>query len=151
MYDSIEDTLNHKHRVCELLSEVCDLLMERGENHDNTKLDDIEKNIFDEYTPKLKDSTYGSDEYKEFLSGMKVALDHHYANNRHHPEHHTDGVDGMNLLDVLEMFIDWKSASERHANGNIFNSIKHNKDRFNISDQLCKIFENTANDMKLER
>jgi hypothetical protein len=26
--------------------------------------------VFDEFTPKLRDSTYGSDEYKAFLEGM---------------------------------------------------------------------------------
>ena len=31
--------------------------------------------------------TYGSDEYKACLTEMKPALDHHYAANRHHPEH----------------------------------------------------------------
>ena len=61
---------------------------------DNSKLESPEKELFDEYTPKLKDCTYGSDEYKEFLKGLKVALDHHYANNSHHPEHYENGVNG---------------------------------------------------------
>jgi hypothetical protein len=50
----------------------------------------------------------------------------------------------MDLIDLLEMFCDWKAASERHANGNIYKSIKINKQRFNISDQLEQIFINTA-------
>jgi hypothetical protein len=106
-----------------------------------------EKGILDEFTPKLKGSTYGSDEYKGFLGAMKPMLDHHYANNRHHPEHHATGIDGMTLLDVVEMLCDWKAAGERHANGSIAASLKHNRTRFHVSDQLYRILENTAREM----
>jgi len=41
-----------------------------------------------------------------------------------------------------------KSAGERYENGNIYKSIEHNKDRFNISDQLIDIFTNTAKKLK---
>jgi len=43
-----------------------------------------------------------------------------------------------------EMFFDWKAATERHNDGNIFKSIKINQDRFKYSDQLADIFTNTA-------
>jgi hypothetical protein len=65
--------------------------------HDLSKTQDPELAVFNEYTPKLKDSTYGSDEYKGYLAAMGEGLRHHYAANRHHPEHFTDGVDGMTL------------------------------------------------------
>ena len=89
--------------------------------------------------------SYGTDDYKESLSRLKVALSHHYENNSHHPEHYENGVDGMNLFDLIEMFFDWKAAGERHADGNIHKSIEVNKDRFNISEQLASILNNTAN------
>lgn len=100
--------------------------------------------MFTEFTPKLAESTYGSAEYDGFRKAMGPALAHHYANNSHHPEHHKNGVDDMTLLDVLEMFADWKAAGERHNNGNILKSIETNADRFNLSPQLVKILENTA-------
>jgi len=112
--------------------------------HDQSKLDNPEISLFTEYTPKLADCTYGSDEYKSFLGAMKPAIDHHYANNRHHPEHFKNGVDEMNLIDMIEMLCDWKAASERHNDGNIRKSIEINANRFNMSPQLVKIFENTA-------
>jgi len=143
-YDSTVDTLLHIKRVNELLLKVSKDLMYRATYHDNSKLVDPEKSLFDEFTPKLKGCTYGSDEYKSFLSSLKVALDNHYKNNSHHPEHYENGIDGMNLLDLIEMFLDWKAAGERHADGNIHKSIKHNKDRFKMSDQLVSIFKNTA-------
>ncbi len=78
---------------------------------------------------------------------MKVGLDHHYAANSHHPEHFKNGVDDMNLMDLVEMFCDWIAATRRHADGNIFNSIRHNKDRFKLSDQLVSILGNTAHSL----
>ena len=51
-----------------------------------------ELDIFVEYTPKLKASEYNSPEYHQNLAEMKVALDHHYAHNLHHPQFHAEGV-----------------------------------------------------------
>ena len=143
-YDSTVDTLRHIKRVSELLGEAAIELIKRGNRHDNSKLLLPEKDLFDEYTPKLKNTTYGSKEYKEFLKGLEVALDHHYANNSHHPEHYENGLSGFDLFDLIEMFFDWKAATERHSDGDIMKSIDINKERFKMSDQLCDIFRNTA-------
>lgn len=143
-YDSKADTLLHIKRVSELMTEASIELINRANVHDNSKLESPEKEMFDEFTPKLKDCTYGSEEYKGYLSGLKVALDHHYANNSHHPEHYENGVNGFDLFDLMEMFFDWKAATERHADGNIYKSIEINKERFNLSDQTCDMFVNTA-------
>jgi len=146
-YDSKADTLQHIKRVNELLMTAVSELLIRAGKHDNSKIESPEKELFDEYTPKLKNCTYGSDEYKEFLKGLKVALDHHYAENSHHPEHFVNGVNGFDLFDLIEMFFDWKAATERHADGDIRKSIGINKERFGISEQLCDIFRNTADRM----
>jgi hypothetical protein len=146
-YDSKSDTLQHIKRVNELLLLAVSEMLVRSTKHDNSKLDSPEKELFDEYTPKLKNCTYGSDEYKGFLKELKVALDHHYSNNSHHPEYYENGINGFDLFDLIEMFFDWKAATERHNNGDIRKSIEINKERFNISDQICDILLNTANRM----
>jgi hypothetical protein len=143
-YDSAADTLKHIKKVGILLNKMISNLLSRIDNHDSSKLRSPEKETFDEMTPKLENSTYGSEEYKGFLKEMKKALDNHYANNSHHPEFYNKGIDGMDLIDLLEMFCDWKAACERHLNGNIYKSIEINKKRFNISDQLEQILINTA-------
>lgn len=143
-YDSTADTLLHIKRVAELLTNAAAELIKRANRHDNSKLVAPEKSYFDEYTPRLAGLTYGSDEYRACVALLQPALDHHYANNSHHPEHYKNGVNDMDLFDVVEMFFDWKAASERHNNGNINKSIAVNRDRFAISDQLARIFENTA-------
>src|SRR5690554_6575281 len=104
-YDSTKDTLLHIKRVNELLIDCSSELLDRAKVHDNSKLTSPEKELFDEYTPKLKDCTYGCDRYKEYLKELKVALDHHYAENSHHPEHYECGVDDFDLFDFIEMFM----------------------------------------------
>jgi hypothetical protein len=146
-YDSKTDTLLHIKRVAQLLTEASAELIRRANVHDNSKLNSPEKEFFDEYTPKLAGCTYGSDEYKSFLKELKVGLDHHYANNSHHPEHYENGVNGFDLFDLIEMFFDWKAAGERHNDGNIYKSIEHNKTRFSLSEQTVSIFQNTAKNL----
>lgn len=143
-YDSKADTLLHIKRVSELLNQSAIKLIERGLVHDNSKLEEPEKSYFDRLTPLLKSLTYGSDEYKSSLSELKEALTHHYANNSHHPEHYDNGVNDFDLFDLIEMFVDWKAATERTKDGDIYKSIQHNKVRFDLSEQLSKILENTA-------
>ena len=143
----LAETLSHIRRVQEILSIFIRELLDRSNNHDSSKLSDPELSVFAENTFKLKNLKYGSEEYNESLAAMKPAIEHHYARNRHHPEHHKNGIDDMTLSDILEMFADWKAASERQNNGNILKSIEHNCGRFNINPQLVKIFENTAREM----
>jgi len=149
-YDSTVDTLQHIKRVAQLLTEASAELIRRANCHDDSKLGDFEKPYFDK-AMKLKDITYGSDEYKECLANLKPALDHHYANNSHHPEYYKNGINGMDLFDLIECFFDWKAAGERHADGNIYKSIEFNKGRFNMSEQLVDIFTNTAERLGYER
>ena len=146
-YDSKQDTQNHIKRVASLLKECSTELNRRGKVHDDSKLKTPEKELFDEYTPILSSLKYGSPEYFESLEKLKPALKHHYENNTHHPEYYANGIDGMNIFDIVEMLMDWKAASERTDTGDIIKSIEFNKKRFNISDQLYSILMNTANQM----
>ena len=146
-YDSTNDTLDHIHKVQELLREVDANIGARAHIHDESKLQEPEKSMYDEFTPKLRALTYGSDEYKATLKAMGPALKHHYENNRHHPEFWDNGINGMSLLDLIEMVADWKAASLRHSNGSIIDSLKINKGRFGISDQLFEVIKNTVEEM----
>jgi hypothetical protein len=119
-------------------------LLRRAERHDQSKLQSPEREMFDEWTSKLRGVTYGSPEYAEFRRELKPVLDHHYANNRHHPEHFKNGIQDMNLIDILEMLMDWKASSLRHNDGNILKSIEINQERFGFSSDLRHIMENTA-------
>ena len=146
-YDSTEDTKEHIGYVQKFLNNIQNAINTRLYVHDNSKLQEPEKSMYDEYTPKLRAMTYGSDEYKACLKEMGVALKHHYENNSHHPEHYPNGINGMSLLDVIEMLADWKAAGLRHADGSMQQSLKVNKERFGISDQLAEILQNTVREL----
>jgi hypothetical protein len=143
-YDSTADTLKHAQRVGELMTQPIRELVDRSVCHDRSKTEDPELAVFNEYTPKLRDSTYGSEKYNGYLAEMQVGLAHHYAGNRHHPEHFEQGIAGMTLVDLIEMLADWRAATERHADGSLVSSLVIQRDRFGISDQLDQILWNTA-------
>lgn len=138
------ETQKHIEKVRKYIRIMTDRLTTRGVNHDAAKLESPEVEIFAEHTDALSETTYGSPEYQAHLDAMKPALDHHYATYRHHPEHFQNGVNDMNLIDLVEMLADWKAASERQLNGNLLTSIEQNATRFKMSDQLKQILINTA-------
>lgn len=137
------ETMQHMARLRDLLNGMVIELLRRGEVHDQSKLRHPEVEAFTAETPLLKTLVFGSPEYEAARARLGGALAHHYANNRHHPEHFPDGIRGMNLIDLLEMFCDWKAGSERHDSGNIRKSIEHNGRRFNMPTELIEIFVNT--------
>lgn len=155
--DSRVATYEHIQTVQRKIGNVIADLQRRQIEHDQSKLVSPEVEIFDEYTPKLKNSTYGSEEYKSFLAGMKPALEHHYFNNSHHPEYwayndatyyeddvrNGKAISRMSLIDLIEMLCDWKAATARHSDGDIRKSIEINQKRFGYSDELKQIFLNT--------
>jgi hypothetical protein len=143
-YDSRADTLFHSQRVAELMMQVIKEALDRTTCHDRSKTESPEVEIFDEFTSKLKTTTYGSEEYRQQLAAMGEGLRHHYAANRHHPEHFPNGVNGMTLVDLVEMLADWKAATERTADGSLSRSLDIQQARFELSNQLVTILWNTA-------
>lgn len=146
-YDSTQDTKEHINIVRSLMLRIEARIGVRRTVHDVSKTQEPEKSMYDEFTPRLRDMTYDSDEYKSCLQEMGPALQHHYAANSHHPEHYPNGINGMSLLDLIEMLADWKAASLRHADGDFRKSLAINKERFGISDQLHQILLNTVEEL----
>lgn len=169
MADSTQDTLAHRQMVVDFATDFCTSLLERADGygdktisdaaldfcndimdrayrHDESKLHEPEKERFDYVGTHqhLSKHTYGSDEYKKSLEYLGPALDHHYQENDHHPQHFPNGISGMNLMQLVEMWLDWLAACKRNKNGNIYQSLEVNKDRFKISDQLYNVLLNQA-------
>lgn len=136
-------TFRHIEAVRNFLNLFVREILGRGEHHDQSKLDEPEAKLFEEVGHELRGLTYGTAEYKESLTKLDPALQHHYANNRHHPAHFPNGIDGMTIIDIVEMLADWKASSLRQNDGNILIQLKENQERFGICEQLMHIFENT--------
>jgi hypothetical protein len=143
-YDCTADVKEHIRKVAYWLDDVAHRLQGRAKHHDASKLQPPEKKCFDVYTPKLKELTFGTQEYKDALAAMGEGLAHHYKANRHHPEHFKDGINGMTLVDVVEMVCDWMAACE--AKG-VQVDLDAACARFGIEPQLRRIINNTLQDV----
>lgn len=156
-YDSRPETRKHIERVQYFLGLARLNLYFRQSRHDESKLYSPEVEAFDIATPKLADLEYGSEEYKQALKNLGPALEHHFEHNDHHPEHYENGVRGMSLMALLEMLCDWRAASERTKQRTddpekirTFEAgLRHNFDRFGISDDLAEILLNTARELNM--
>lgn len=144
----IKDNYDHKRTVLSIISKICNDLLERGINHDNSKIEDYELYYFAE-TDRMKDVKFGDDSYKirikDINQPLGKALIHHYAYNRHHPEFHENGISDMNLCDLVEMLVDWIASMRCHSHKDVNSSMLFCKERFNISDQLFNVLKNTVN------
>jgi len=139
------ETLKHVNEVRANIWTMIKELDRRAQVHDASKFEEPERSVFANNAPKLAKTEYGTAEYNALLDEVKPAIDHHYSKNTHHPEHWPNGIDDMDLLDLVEMLADWAAATKRNKNGNVHKSIEHNQGRFNMSPQLTSIFKNTVN------
>jgi len=139
-----KETQKHIDQVAGYIALAITDLHKRMNNHDASKLESPEIEGFTKYTAQLKGLTYGSEEYTQSLKDMEPTIKHHYSHNSHHPEFYENGIDGMTLIDLMEMICDWISATKRHQDGNIKKSIEINEKRFKISPQLLQIIKNTV-------
>lgn len=149
--EHLTGVLEHKKLVAHYMQIVSTELFKRAIEHDYSKFTPEEFDDFERMTPILKTLTYGSDEYKAALKELGPALQHHYQVNSHHPEYYANGVNGMSLIDLIEMVCDWMAAVQRVKNGDIYKSLETNKERFAIDAQLTGIIKNTIDEIRYGR
>lgn len=138
------DTVEHIETVRKYIKLITDRLTQRGIDHDKTKLESPEAEGYAQFNDRLKDLTYGTPEYTQNLEDLKPTLNHHYAKNKHHPQHYKNGINDMTLIDILEMMCDWKASTFRQHDGNLLQSLEKNAELFGIQKQLLQILSNTA-------
>lgn len=140
------DTLTHINNVRNNLDKTVQNLRQRTLEHDASKLEEPELSGYEGLSQALKGLTYGTPEHRAAFAPYKEIIRHHYACNRHHPEHWQLGVTDMSLLDIIEMLCDWKAANDR-SGGDFGHSIQVSVSRFGISEQLHAIIINTAKEL----
>lgn len=115
-------------------------LNQRALRHDRSKEYNYEE--FSGYinmTKELKPLTYGTPEHKAIIDKYKYAVELHYKNNDHHPEHFKNGIKDMNKVQIIEMVCDWVGAMKcRNTLDNYKTSMEFNKKRFSIPEELYK-------------
>ena len=151
-YDSTVDAVAHIKKIQYIFNNVVIPEFEkRAKEHDQSKFESPEKETYDKYIPMLQKTTYGSKEYYDVRKQMAAGgTEHHYQVNRHHPEHFENGIRGMNLFDLTEMFFDSFAASLRSDTG-FEKGLEMNKNRFGMSDDLYQILVNTYNEVLKDR
>lgn len=142
-----EEIENHILDVRTFIEQIRFSLFLRGRDHDESKLQEPEFTLYEKLSENIKaiedEFGYGSHQYEKYIRDNQDAFYLHFKKNRHHPEYHPNGIDDMNLVDIIELFCDWKAAASKR--GKPVN-LDANQKRFGVSDQLIRIFENTLRD-----
>jgi hypothetical protein len=130
-------------RSCYWIASCVNDVFLRAAVHDNSKFGPDEYEAYEKAFPDLQKYAYGSDEFKAALATIRPAIEHHYRVNDHHPEFFEEGINGMHVVQMIEMLCDWKAASERSKTDFVV-GLEMNRKRFTIDDQLFKIIRNTV-------
>jgi hypothetical protein len=140
--NTIETINNHRKSVHDKLQFLRQELDTRAVDHDKSKLLPPEINWLIEMDrePKYK---YGTPEYFDKMHRWQKFFDHHYAENRHHPDHFVNGVNDMTLVDLCEYLIDIISYFDEMHVDDAIKTIELQKERFGLDDQLCMVLKNT--------
>ena len=144
MTDVKQETIDHIKKVATYLSAIADELYVRADKHDASKLVEPELSGFQGISDATRGLKYGSMAYRAAAEPYKPTIHHHHKLNDHHPQFFGAGIDGMNLMQLVEMVCDWKAAGEREEGGNFRESLQVNAGRFEIEPQLENIIRNTA-------
>ena len=150
--------LTHTQGVALRLAKVCNELMTRACTHDASKFleEDLDRHLKSaEIKRQLYEKCgmrYGDDRDKQFRKEYKDLAEGHACRNRHHVEHHTHGIWDMDLVDVLEMLVDWcQSAEDWGEDIEENNSIGKNAKKYGIEPQLTCILRNTVRNLRLNK
>lgn len=144
--ESVPHTLGHILLVNANIKKMVVQLLDRAEMHDFSKrvspeleaFDALQRDI-DQYGRALR----GTPEYSKQGAVLGDALKHHYRYNSHHPEHYENGIEGMDLFDLMEMVADWRAANLERDGGAPM-SLSYSIEKYGISPQLASILQNTA-------
>lgn len=135
----------HKLNVSKRIQRFISLLQSRSINHDNSKLMEPEYSLWCamDQEPRYK---YGTPEYEDKLRRFRKVFELHYKANRHHPEHHLNGVNDMNLIDLIEMLCDFISYKDNITYTEASTMLDKQADRFGFSEEIRTLLMNTLKD-----
>ena len=141
-FETIYNIIKHRNSVKNKLDFISKEIKKRGEEHDLSKLQYPELGwlIQMDKEPKYK---YGTSEYFEKMKKWQKFFVHHYANNRHHPDHFKFGICDMTLIDLCEYIADIISYYDEMHVDDALKTVEEQKERFGFDEQLSQILKNT--------
>jgi transposase len=141
-YNSTKETLFHQSLVRGRMERVISALMYRAFRHDESKHEEPEKSAIDRVRPELKKLDYGSPEYRALKNEF---AQYHYKDprNRHHLQHFENGIEGMNLVDVLEMVCDIRASGDTSKDSDVRANIR----KMDIPPIVQTLIINTLDDL----
>ena len=139
---TVSYTQEHIYNVRKLLNKFADVLKQKGETHDQSKLEEPEVDGWAamDLEPRYE---YGSYEYYDKLRRFSEVFNHHYKVNSHHPEHFVNPEHEMTLIDMVEMLCDWFAYKQDIPIREGVELIRDQCDRFGFSDTIMSLLTNT--------
>ena len=144
----VQSIYEHQQKVASVMRQVIHELVTRALTHDASKFttQELRDNLVtlpDKWELQTKGHGYHSPEQEQHRARFAAEIARHRKANRHHPEYHVNGVNDMDLIDLIEMLCDWYvSASD------IDQSIRENSQDYEIPPHISRILENTASKLK---
>lgn len=139
---TVSYTQGHIYNVRKLLNKFADVLKQKGETHDQSKLEEPEVYGWAAMDLELR-YEYGSYEYYDKLRRFSEVFNHHYKVNSHHPEHFVNPEHEMTLIDMVEMLCDWFAYKQDIPIREGVELIREQCDRFGFSDTIMSLLTNT--------
>lgn len=143
--NTVKSIIKHQKSVKRKLTFLQQELKQRADTHDLSKLEypEIKWLIEMDKEPRYK---YGTQEYFDKMKRWAKFFNHHYKENRHHPDHFSSGVEGMNLADLSEYLMDIISYYDEMHVDDAIKTIEAQQSRFKIDTQLAQVLKNTLLD-----
>jgi hypothetical protein len=135
---------DHREKVAANMSVVAELIQRRGDVHDITKLMSPEVELA-RAADKCLGPRKGLENRRGKCSHVDAFIAAHYCNplNSHHPEHFENGVEDMNMIDMLEMLCDWRAC----CSGNFSDTLDRGFARFKVSGPLRSLMRKTCKEL----
>ncbi len=146
----IKSVMIHKLVIMKLLDRVICELLKRGLEHDDSKLKEPELGIFSSNIRIFNEMVNYHYIKENDNNELELSIEHgkqlHYDSNSHHPEHYGElGINGMDLVDIIEMVCDWLGSHERYKNiEEVEKMLSIQYKRFGIDEQLGHIISNSV-------
>lgn len=118
-------------------------LERRSLAHDLSKLSTDEIEGFVRINRAAREHAYGSEEYVESMRREKAptgCITLHLSRNSHHPEFHENDRD-MGWLDIIEMVLDWKAASDTYGKNTLRDGLAVHRERFEFTEAQWWLIE----------